>query len=378
MRWPDGVLSAGEACGIKDSAPDLGVIVLERPCTWAGTFTQNAAAAAPVQWCRDNLGAPVRAVVVNSGNANACTGPAGTTAVGATADTAAALLSCAPEEVLIASTGPIGVALPVERICDALPATVAKAHSDVSDFANAIMTTDTQVKVASADAGPARVVGVAKGAAMIAPNMATMLAFIATDATIPQPLLQASLSESVAVSFNRISVDACESTNDSVFLLSTGSAGPVDPGEFGAALGSVCRELAEAIVADAEGGTRLVRIRVEGAHDESHALELGRAVAASVLWRAAMHGADPNWGRVLAALGTADRGIDIARLDLSVGPVLVFSRGAPTGSLEVAAKAMEEPEFSVTCSLGAGDAAAEVLTTDLSPEYVALNAEGTS
>jgi glutamate N-acetyltransferase/amino-acid N-acetyltransferase len=377
VRWPAGIQSSGVACGLKEAVPDLGVIAFDRPTPWAGVFTQNAAAAAPVHWCRRMLGAPVRALVVNSGNANACTGPAGDAAVRATVDAAALEVGCSADEVLVASTGPIGIPLPVDLVCAGLPNAIAEAGDQVETFAGAILTTDSVIKTASSSAGDATIVGVAKGAAMIAPNMATMLAFIATDAELSAAELQELLGVSVEVSFNRISIDACESTNDSVFAFATGMKQSADRDALATSLTSVCRSLAEQIVRDAEGGSRLVRIRIDGAPDEQRAVALGRAVAASALWRAATHGADPNWGRVLAALGSIHPSLDLAATELSIGPEVVFS-GAPCGSLDVAAKAMAEPEFTVSCSLGAGGGTAEILTADLSSEYVALNAAGTS
>jgi glutamate N-acetyltransferase / amino-acid N-acetyltransferase len=377
MKWPDGINSAGAACGIKASGLDLGIVVADEPVAWAGTFTKNAAAAAPVNWSRSLLGKKVRAIVANSGNANACTGTRGQEAVERTARAAATELRCEPDEILVASTGPIGVELPVEKICSALPAAFSTLGKDTEEFSRSIMTTDTAVKVATGGAGEATVVGVAKGAAMIAPNMATMLAFIATDADLDGNALQEGLTKAVRRSFDRISVDACESTNDSVFLLSSGSKA-VDVDAFEDALASVCRSLAEQIVRDAEGGSRLMRIQIEGAAGEDEAVSLGRAVAASDLWRAAVNGGDPNWGRVLSAMGSVDRTLDISTVDLSIGPELVFAKGEPCGSLEVAAKAMAEPEFTVLCVLGRGPGSAEILSADLSKEYVALNSEVTT
>jgi glutamate N-acetyltransferase / amino-acid N-acetyltransferase len=378
-RWPDGIQSSGTAAGIKgEGALDLGVIVADRPVAWAGTFTKNAAAAASVTWCRARLGKPVRAVVVNSGNANACTGRAGEAAVAAIARETAASVGCQVDDVLVASTGPIGVRLPVDALVAGLPAALQALGSGVDDFARSIMTTDTHTKVAEREAGGARIVGVAKGAAMLAPNMATMLAFIATDAALPPPALQRALDRAVSGSFDRISVDACESTNDSVVLLATGDVAVSSEETWSAALDAVCADLAEQMVRDAEGGTKLVRIRVEGATDEAAAVALGRAVAASVLWRSAVHGGDPNWGRIVSALGAADRSLDLETLSVSIGSAPVFDAGAPAASLEEAAKEMTGDEIELACIVGSGSGAAEILTADISPDYVTLNAYGTS
>jgi glutamate N-acetyltransferase/amino-acid N-acetyltransferase len=380
VKWPEGISGAAASCGIKPArALDLGAIVAAESCVWAGTFTHNAAAAAPVHWCRSLLGRKVRAIVVNSGNANACTGSDGESAVERTARAAAAAVGCEPEEILVASTGVIGIPLPIELIENALPSALSGLADDPEPFARSIMTTDTRVKTSAAEGGGATVFGVAKGAAMLAPNMATMLAFITTDAEVSQEQLQKALSDAVQSSFNRISVDACESTNDSVFVLATGQAGaPSDPNGFNSALTSVCRDLAHQMVRDAEGGSRVVHIQIEGARNERAAIELGRAVAASTLWRAAVHGADPNWGRVAAALGQSDRTLDLSKLEIAIGPETLFARGEPTGSVEAAKKAMDSSEFDVTCIVGSGPGEAEILTSDLSTRYVTENAWGTT
>jgi glutamate N-acetyltransferase / amino-acid N-acetyltransferase len=379
MNWPTGVRSAGVSCGIKDDgALDVGVLVFDKPAVWAGTFTSNAAAAAPVTWSRALRGHPVRGLVVNSGNANACTGAGGDSATHATARTAAGVLGCTAEEILIASTGPIGVPLPVDKVAAGIPAAVTQLGADLESFARSILTTDSSIKVSAASAEGSRVVGVAKGAAMLAPNMATMLAFLVTDAPASRSALKRCLQEAVDRSFNRISVDACQSTNDSVMLFSTASETEGEPDGLTACVQEVCAELAEQIVRDAEGGSRLVRIVVEEAGSEASAVALGQAIAASVLWRAAVHGADPNWGRIVAAMGSASPAPDLGRLTLRIGEEVVFDRGEPVGSLETAAKWMDSDEVTVTCGLDMGEESAVVLTSDLSEEYVALNAEGTS
>ena len=349
------------------------MLLFERPVQWAGVFTQNAAAAAPVQWSRSHLGAPVRALVVNSGNANACTGPAGDAAVATTAEAAAAAFGLSPDEILVSSTGPIGMELPVHKIVAALPKVSGALSEDVEPFFEAIRTTDSRVKLAASGS----LVGVAKGAAMIAPNMATMLAFLATDAPLEADVMQGLLAGAVNRSFNRICIDACESTNDSVYLFTTGTGPPVSLEEFSAALEEVCATLAEQIVRDAEGGTRVVSIEVSGAEDEEAAALLGRAVAASDLWRAAMHGSDPNWGRVLSAMGSVDRSLALGKISISIGDVEVFATGAPTGDI-VAAAAQMDSDFSLSCIVGDGMGTATVLACDLTPDYVKLNAFGTT
>jgi glutamate N-acetyltransferase/amino-acid N-acetyltransferase len=379
VTWPPGILSAGVACGIKHGGvPDLGVIVAENEMSWAGTFTKNAAAAAGVVWSQSLLGKEVRALVVNSGNANACTGRRGVAAVEKTVEETARIVGCNSDQVLIASTGPIGIQLPVDLIVEGLPRAVAELSDESGPFARSILTTDTVTKTSSVRVGNASIVGVAKGAAMLAPSMATMLAFVATDAALPAPLLQESLAGAVARSFDCICVDACESTNDSVFLLAGGSAGAIDGDLFSKGLQEVCSDLAEQIVRDAEGGTRFMRVRVSGARDDAAARSLGRAIAASTLWRAAVHGADPNWGRVLAAIGAADRGLDPTTVELRIGREIVYAHGEPSESLEGAARVMAQGDIVLACDIGDGPGRSEVLTTDLSPDYVNLNAHSST
>jgi glutamate N-acetyltransferase/amino-acid N-acetyltransferase len=280
--WPAGVRSSGVACGIKnDAALDLALLVVDEAAEWAGTFTKNAAAAAPVSWCKARLGARVRALVVNSGNANACTGAAGEAAVAEIVAATAAATRCGPEEVLVASTGPIGVPLPAARVTAALPDAFARLDGSTGDFGEAILTTDTRPKLTERAVEGARIVGVAKGAAMLAPNMATMLAFLVTDAPFEAHALQDALTTAVSRTFDRVSVDACESTNDSVFLLATGRIAPVSEALFAEQLEAACADLAEQMVRDAEGGSKLVRIIVEGAASEGAAVDLGKAVASS-------------------------------------------------------------------------------------------------
>jgi glutamate N-acetyltransferase/amino-acid N-acetyltransferase len=213
---------------------------------------------------------------------------------------------------------------------------------------------------------------------MIAPNMATMLAFLGTNADVSADALQAAVGWAVDRSFNRLCLDGCESTNDSVMVFSTGAGPKLGQDELRAGLLEVCSQLALKMARDAEGGTKLVRIRIEGAGTEGHAAELGRAVARSNLWRAAAHGADPNWGRVLAAMGTVDRQLDLERTSVAIGDEVLYSKGEPTGLLGAAAAAMSGDEFAVSVVLDQGDAAAEILTADLSEEYVTLNAEVTT
>ena len=379
LTWPAGVRSSGVSCGIKPTGePDLGLIALDSSLPWAGTFTRSGAAAAPVVWSRELLGKRVQALVVNSGNANACTGRAGEAATSETARAAAASLGCSPREVLVASTGPIGIALPVEKVVAGIPVAAGSLSRDAGPFAGSILTTDTVRKTSESVGEGFRVMGVAKGAAMLAPNMATMLAFVATDAAADPDVLQSVLTAAVAHSFDRVDVDGCQSTNDSVFLFASGAAGRVDEASLRDHVFRVCADLAEQMVRDAEGGSRLVRVRVAGAIDEAGAEGLAHEIARSALWRAAVHGGDPNWGRVVAAMGAADPALDLSEITLSIGGETLFHAGEPTGSLDAGALAMSGDEVIVACSVGTGPGEAEVLTTDLSPEYVKLNAGGMS
>ena len=384
---PAGFRAAGVSAGIKPAnGLDLALVVSDTPAHASAVFTTNRAQAAPVLVAREHLersGSLARAIVVNSGCANACTGEAGMKAAREMAAETARLLKCPADHVLVASTGVIGVALPIERVRTGLPIAVrALAADQGSTAARAIMTTDpfpkeaaTRLRIGSRDVA---IGGMAKGSGMIEPNMATMLAFVATDAAADTGLLHATLAPAVARTFNRISVDACESTNDSVFLFATGTAGRAHPDDLAKAVEAVCADLSEQIVRDAEGGSKFVRIRVTGAPTEESAAVAGRAVAASALWRAAVGGGDPNWGRVLSALGAADRSLDMSRISLSIGGVPLFVEGEPKGGLKDAAATMSSDEIIVDCSIGSGSGGAEVLSADLTEEYVKLNSEGTS
>ena len=379
MRWPGGFAGAGVACGIKAAGRlDLGLIVAEEGVPWAGTFTANGAAASCVRHCRSLLGRTTRAVVVNSGNANACTGEAGSRAVTVVSEEVARGVGCLPQEVLVASTGPIGVPFPTELLVKALPRAVGSLSGEVGPFAASILTTDTGTKTAQIDLGGASITGVAKGAGMLAPNMATMLAFIVTDARIPTELLQSIFSDTVARTFNRVVVDGCESTNDSAFLLSSCRGERVDSERWARGLHEVCSDLARQMARDGEGATRCFRVGVAGAKDEASAVALGRAVASSALWRAAVNGADPDWGRIVAALGSVDRSLDLAALTLSIGDVQLLRKGQPTGLQKDAGRVMQAGDFDVTCEVGAGDASARILSADMSCDYVRINAHGST
>jgi glutamate N-acetyltransferase / amino-acid N-acetyltransferase len=370
----------------------------------AGVFTTNQVVAAPVTWSRDRLAASgdARVVVLNSGNANACTGPAGDAAVLATVERAAAELGCRTEQVLVCSTGVIGVPLDASRVADGVAkAAAALDRSGGLAAAEAILTTDTVTKQAGGRvAGGVTVGGMAKGAAMLAPELAlagaahaTILAVLTTDAVAEPEVLREALAGAVATTFNRITVDGAQSTNDTVLLLASGASGVrADPGELAGAVRAVCRDLAGQMLADAEGGTKVVSVQVGGAGAEERALAVARRVADSPLVKTAVYGGDPNWGRVLQAAGTAGIGFDpgLVRLEVAGGPgaagvepavgprerVLLVSQGRPTGA--DAAAAMAAREIELRLHLGGSGPWAEVRTSDLTPEYVRLNSEYTT
>jgi glutamate N-acetyltransferase / amino-acid N-acetyltransferase len=396
--------AAGVACGLKASgAPDLALVVGDPGTVAAGVFTTNQVVAAPVVWSRDRLAgsADARVVVLNSGNANACTGPAGEAAVRATVERAAGELGCRAEQVLVCSTGVIGVPLDLGRVVDGVGKAAAgldRSGSGGLAAAEAILTTDTVVKQAGTRVvGGATVGGMAKGAAMLAPELAvphaTMLAVLTTDAVAEPEALREALAAGVGTSFNRITVDGAQSTNDTVLLLASGASGArPDPGDLAAAVQAVCRDLAGQMLADAEGGTKVVSVQVGGAGGVEQALAVARRVADSPLVKTAVYGGDPNWGRVLQAAGTAGVGFDpgAVRLEVAGGPgmagieapagpperVLLVDRGRPTGADAGAAMAAREIELRL--HLGGTGPWAEVRTSDLTPEYVRLNSEYTT
>jgi glutamate N-acetyltransferase/amino-acid N-acetyltransferase len=397
--------AAGVTCGLKASgAPDLALVVGDPGTVAAGVFTTNQVVAAPVTWTRNRLSASgdARVVVLNSGNANACTGPAGDAAVLATVERAAAELGCRSEQVLVCSTGVIGVPLDAARVADGVAKAAATLdRSGGRAAAEAILTTDTVTKQAGGRvAGGVTVGGMAKGAAMLAPELAlagaahaTMLAVLTTDAVAEPEVLRAALAAGVATTFNRITVDGAQSTNDTVLLLASGASGVrAEPGELAGAVEAVCRDLAGQMLADAEGGTKVVSVQVGGAGSEERALAVARRVADSPLVKTAVYGGDPNWGRVLQAAGTAGVGFDpgLVRLEVAGGPgaagiepaagprerVLLVSQGRPTGADGGAAMAAREVELRL--HLGGTGPWAEVRTSDLTPEYVRLNSEYTT
>ncbi len=385
---PLGFRAAAVASGIKPDRLDLALIAADRPCSAAGVFTQNRAVAAPVLVSREHLASGrARAIVVNAGCANAATGASGLRDAREMASLAAGALGIAPAEVLVASTGVIGVPLPMAKLRAGIPAAALRlsAHAG-EDAARAILTTDTRpktVRVPLTIGGRAATLGgMAKGAGMIAPNLATMLAFFTTDAEVAPELLRQALVEAVGASLNRITVDGDTSTNDTALVLASGASGAPaieapggDFDVFRRGLAQAAATLAEAIVRDGEGVTRIAEVRVEGAPTARDADRIARTIAESPLVKTALHGGDPNWGRVLAAAGRAGVDVDLSRADIFIGEVHVAEGGAARAYDEsVAAAAMRADPVRLRVHLHAGSGAGWIWTSDLTRGYIDINA----
>lgn len=378
------------SCGIKSAGPDVGVLYCEdaRGCGSA-VFTRNEVAAAPVKVSRPRAASGrLRAAVVNSGNANCCTGSQGELDAREMAAIASRLLGVPEEQILVASTGIIGRPMPMDAARRGIEAACREILSGGrGDLASAILTTDTRRKEASArgelSGVPFRVAGIAKGAGMIAPNMATMLAFLVTDAAVSPKLLRQVLAEAADKTFNRVTVDGDTSTNDTLCMLSScRAANPIlddissrDCAVFAEAVEAVSRSLAKAIAADGEGATRLVEIRVSGASSARDAELAARAIAQSPLVKTAIHGADPNWGRILAAAGRSGARLDETKAIVRLAGVQVFAKGRPVEALpQDMRQRLAQPSVLVELELGLGDGQAQMWTCDLSAKYVEINA----
>lgn len=385
---PQGFRAAGVSAGIKASGLDLALLVSDRPATAAAVFTSNRAQAAPVVVSREHLsrsGGIARAVIVNSGCANACTGDMGVQVARDMAAETARLVGCPVEQVLVASTGVIGVSLGIDKIRRALPAAFDALQPDQgSAAARAIMTTDPFPKEAAAHAtigGKAVTIGgMAKGSGMIEPMLATMLAFVTTDADVSQSLLDRALREVVNDTFNAITVDGECSTNDCVMLFANGASGvTVEEGDyesFAFALRSVCLRLALGIVRGGEGATKLVTVTVTGAASTAEARRAAKAIANSPLVKTAIHGSDPNWGRLICAAGRAGVEFELSRAGVRLGSTVLFKDGRPYDeAAPEAARYLNNDDVSVVVDLGVGSASSTVWTCDLSAEYVRINAE---
>lgn len=383
-----GVRAAGVRCGIKKAKPDLALIRTTGSTPVAGVFTTNRVKAAPVSWCQRRLeGGRLSAIVVNSGNANACTGVQGLKDAEAMANLTAAALGCPVEETFVCSTGVIGQYLPMDRIAEGIRVAAGRLREDGGpEAARAILTTDTVPKEAAIEINlEGRRVGVAgmtKGAGMIAPRMATMLAFLATDAPVEAPDLQGLLVQAVERSFHCITVDGDTSTNDTVLFFATGQSGgtPLQPGKAGweafrDAVFQVAQTLAKKIVADGEGATKLVTVQVTGAPSTEAARGIAFRVANSPLVKTAFFAQDCNWGRIMAAVGSSGVEVDPDRVDVRIGEIPVVSGGVGLGAEaeKAAHRVMADREFALTIDLKRGEGKAVVWTTDLSYDYVRAN-----
>ena len=385
-RYPRGFAAGAVACGVKTGTPDrldVAVIASDTPCVAAAVYTKNQVVAAPLAVTRRHLAAArPRAIVVNSGNANACTGEQGERDAEAMAVAAAKLVGSRADEVIVASTGVIGVPLPVDRIVGGVTR-IQLSSEGWPDVERATMTTDTQPKRASMpiarDEHPVLLHGVAKGAGMIHPDVATMLGFIVTDAVLEAEEARACLREAVDESFNAISIDGDTSTNDMVVLLANGRSGRATTDAFRDALTRLCVDLAKQIVADGEGATKVFEMVVKGARSRDDARAAARTIASSNLVKAAIHGADPNWGRVLAAAGRSGAQVDDRRATVRIGGHAVFERGVPCRyDTDAVRHVLRQPEMTLELDLALGQGTGRAWGCDLSAEYVRINAEYTT
>jgi glutamate N-acetyltransferase/amino-acid N-acetyltransferase len=378
----------GVVAGVKKSGlPDCGVVIADAPAAAGAVFTRNTFCAAPVTIGRERVrDGKLQAVIVNSGNANACTGKQGLADARAMCAATAKALGIAPTLVAPSSTGMIGVELPMDRLAPGIARAVADASADgLWRFARAIMTTDAFPKVASATARVGgkkiTVAGVGKGAGMISPDMATLLVYVVTDAAIDRRTAAWLAREVAARPFNELTVDGDTSTNDTLFLLASGAAGNAKVSGAGSArdalaraIGEVAGEIARLVALDGEGATKAVQILVRGAASDRDATKIARAVGSSQLVKTAFFGVDPNWGRIACAVGYSGVAVDPAKVSIRVGTVEVFRRGAGVAPAREKARAvMADPEFDVTIVVGRGPGKARLLSSDLSKDYVELN-----
>ncbi|MFF3555209.1 bifunctional glutamate N-acetyltransferase/amino-acid acetyltransferase ArgJ [Streptomyces tsukubensis] len=371
-----GFTAAGIAAGIKQNGnPDLALVVNTGPRrAAAGVFTSNRVKAAPVLWSEQVLkGGAVTAVVLNSGGANACTGPQGFQDTHATAEKAAELLGHSAGEIAVASTGLIGTLLPMDKLLPGLDTAAAQLHADGGEKAAiAIKTTDTVHKTAVHQGEGWTVGGMAKGAGMLAPGLATMLVVLTTDADLDATTLDRALRDATRTTFDRVDSDGCMSTNDTVLLLASGASGTT-PGyeDFAAGVRTVCDDLARKLIGDAEGASKDIRIEVIGAATEADAVEVGRSIARNNLLKCAIHGEDPNWGRVLSAIGTTGAVFDPDRLNVAINGVWVCKNGSFGEDRDLVD--MRYREVGITADLSAGSESAVIWTNDLTADYVHEN-----
>ena len=375
MKLPQGFVGSATAAGLKSSgAMDLTLIVNQGPSNWASAvFTTNQVVAAPVIWSKEVIkGSSVRAVVLNSGGANACTGSQGFQDTHKSAEHVASLLQHSSSEIFVCSTGMIGEFLPMNKILSGLDVLAGSLkNNSLADCAQAIMTTDSVPKIATVNVSGAQMSGIAKGAGMLAPSLATMLCVIMTDAVVPSSARNI-FEEIVDKTFNRIDSDGCTSTNDTILLMSSGASQvQLSEEDFAAMLQEVCASLAAQLIADAEGSTKTIHINVRSAKTEQDAVSVARACARNNLLKAAIFGGDPNWGRVLAAVGTSDAFMDPLRIDVSLNGIAVCLSSAPAADKTLVS--FEERLVSIDIDLNVGDHSATVMTNDLSHAYVHEN-----
>jgi glutamate N-acetyltransferase/amino-acid N-acetyltransferase len=378
LTAPEGFKIAGAVAGIKKSGLDLGLLYSDRPATTAVLFTKNAFPAAPILVTREHLkasGNTTRAVLVNAGNANAVTGEAGLNAARQCAAELSKHLGCKPSDIFLSSTGVIGRPLPVEKIFAQVPSLVRTMSPGGGDaFSRAIMTTDTVPKVAASRVGGVRMLGFAKGSGMIHPDMATMLSYILTDAKLDFAALDKALRYAADRSFHSITVDGDTSTNDTVAVLANGASGITpSPEAFTAQLTEVCQTLARAIARDGEGATKFVELRIEGAPSDDAARAIGRTIARSPLVKTAIYGCDPNWGRLICAVGNSGIPLKGEKVELFIDDVPLMN-----GDLKVASEKLNAKEVRIRVALHSGSGTATVWTCDLTEEYIHINADYTS
>ena len=373
MNFPQGFRGGAVAAGLKSSgALDLTIIENQGPRFDAtAVFTTNKVIAAPVIWSKEVIkGALVRAVVLNSGGANACTGPQGFLDTHVTAEEVGTLLKISSGEVVVCSTGMIGELLPMDKIKTGLLA-IDLNSGDVTSSAQAIMTTDSVPKIAASEVDGCALIGIAKGAGMLAPALATMLSVVMTDAIVPKDF-SSIFDRVVNRTFNRIDSDGCTSTNDTVLFMSSGASGKeISSSTLEIILMEVCSSLAKQLIADAEGSTKTVLINVVSANTEEDAVEIARACARNNLLKCAIFGNDPNWGRVLAAVGTASAAMDPLLIDVSLNGVQVCKSSAPTGDKSKVDFSGREVRIDIAMNIG--ESVATVITNDLSHDYVEEN-----
>lgn len=375
---PHGFATYVGNAGIRDESLDLSIVASEGPCTAAGAFTRSRFAGPSVELSRRNLaGGTARALVTISKNANVATGPVGERDAGELAQLAAQVVGCDPAEVLVCSTGIIGRRYPMERIRSHFRSVRLAPKADFPALAEAIMTTDTRPKLASAPAGSAIVTGVAKGSGMIEPNMATMLAYVFTDAAVQSPVLEQMWQGVVGATFNCLSIDTDTSTSDSAIVMANGVAGAVGEDQLLAALHAVCESLTFQLAADGEGATKVIKVNVSAARDVAQARRVAKTVVSSPLVKCAVHGADPNWGRLAMAVGKCWEDTDIMpeRVELIISGFEAYPRPLGEADLDRVAALMKEPVVELGVRLGTGDAAGSAWGCDLSAEYVRINAE---